>query len=253
MLDMQIQRRGHEKYLRSWVSLSTGMGKDSKARSELCADKFIYRSKTVPMSSTCRRVLSHVQSTALNGSIKWPWSAAMIDKVRAWEAQILRLTFRPCMKPDENWVGHTKRNAQSLRKSWRKMGLLLLTEKIASKIWTTMTWAVYECDVPIPEGRIQMRPIIAKLTGGDVHAFARDLLQLVLYKNLLLLGLVELLHGLVCYRELHVTILGLVRHFLHSLLKDLVLLCQNVQGLHGLLVKVMDLSVYLGVLFVRGA
>ena len=30
-----------------------------------------------------------------------------------------------------------------------KMGLPLLTEKIASKIWTTMTWAVYDGDVPI--------------------------------------------------------------------------------------------------------
>ena len=27
-------------------------------------------------------------------------------------------------------------------------GSALLTEKIASKVWTTMTWAVYEVDVP---------------------------------------------------------------------------------------------------------
>ena len=49
----------------------------------LWRDKFIYRSKTVPMLTKCWRVLSHVSSTALNGSINWPWSAAMIDKVRA--------------------------------------------------------------------------------------------------------------------------------------------------------------------------
>ena len=29
------------------------------------------------------------------------------------------------------------------------MGLPLLTEKIANKIWTTVTWAVYDGDVPI--------------------------------------------------------------------------------------------------------
>ena len=28
----------------------------------------------------------------------------MIHKVRAWEAKILRLTFRPRMRPDEAWV-----------------------------------------------------------------------------------------------------------------------------------------------------
>ena len=29
------------------------------------------------------------------------------------------------------------------------MGLPLLTEKIANKIWTTTTWALYDGDVPI--------------------------------------------------------------------------------------------------------
>ena len=42
------------------------------------------------------------------------------------------------MRPDETWEGYRKRTAQSLRKSWWKMGLPLLTEKIA-----------YEGDVPI--------------------------------------------------------------------------------------------------------
>ena len=106
-------------------------------------DKYVYRSRTVPMTTKCRRVHGHVYSTALNGSIKWPWSGAMINKVRAWEAKILRLTFRPRMKPGETSVGCRKRTAQTLRTSWRKMGLPLLTDKIASKLWTTMTWAVY--------------------------------------------------------------------------------------------------------------
>ena len=56
-------------------------------------DKFIYRSKTVPMIVKCRRVHCHVYSTALNGNIIWPWSSVMPSKVWAWEAKILRLTF----------------------------------------------------------------------------------------------------------------------------------------------------------------
>ena len=42
-------------------------------------------------------------------------------------------------------------------------------------------------------------------------------------------------------------------HFLHNLIKDLALLCQDVQGLHGLLVKIVNLGVRLGVLLVWGA
>ena len=53
----------------------------------------------------------------------------MINKVRAWEAQMLRLAFRPRMKRDETWVLQNR----SMRTSWKKMGLPLLTEKIASK------------------------------------------------------------------------------------------------------------------------
>ena len=71
-------------------------------------DKYIYRLGTVPMLTKCWRVLSHVHS--LNGSINWPWSAAMIDKVRAWQAKILRLTFRPRLKPGETWVGKRKKD-----------------------------------------------------------------------------------------------------------------------------------------------
>ena len=103
-------------------------------------DQYIYRSRAVPMAK-CKRV----DSTALDGSINWPWSGAMINKVRAWEAKILLLTFRPRMKPDETWVVCRTRTANFLR----KMGLPLLTERIANKIWTTVTWADYEGDVPM--------------------------------------------------------------------------------------------------------
>ena len=100
-------------------------------------DKHIYRSRTVPKTAKCKRMHSHVISTILNGSINWPWSGAMINKVRACEAQILHLTFRTRMRPDETWVGDKIRTSRFPRNSWRKTGLPLLTEKIASKIWTT--------------------------------------------------------------------------------------------------------------------
>ena len=85
------------------------------------------------------RVHSHDYITVLNGSINWPWSSAMIDKVRVWEAQILRFTFRPRMRPDETWVSYKIRTSRSMRISWGKMGLPLLTEKNVCKIWTTVT------------------------------------------------------------------------------------------------------------------
>ena len=97
-----------------------------------------------------------------------------------------------------------------------------------------------------------MRPTFGEVPGGDVHALTRGLL-LVLRTMLVLLCLVKLLHGLVRYREQHVALVGLVRHFLHSLLKDLVILRQDVHGLHGLLVEIVHLGVRLGVLLVSGA
>ena len=110
-------------------------------------DKYIYRSKTVSMKTKCMRVHSHVYSTVLNVSINWPWSGAMITKVRACESQILRLTFRPRGVLDETWVGCKIRTSRFMRLCWSKMGLPLLTEKIANNIWTTMTWD--GGDVPI--------------------------------------------------------------------------------------------------------
>ena len=90
------------------------------------------------MAAKCERVHTY-----------WPWSGAMMNKVRAWEANILRLTFRPRMRPDETWVGYRTRTSLFLRNTWKKMCLTLLTEKIANKIWTTMTQAVHDGDVSI--------------------------------------------------------------------------------------------------------
>ena len=66
----------------------------------------------------------------------------MIIKVRAWESQILRLTFRPRRMPDETSVTYKIRTSRFTRLCWRKVGLPPLKETIATKIWTTMTWAV---------------------------------------------------------------------------------------------------------------
>ena len=53
-----------------------------KALGSWWRDKYIYRTKTVTMTTKCERVHSNVYSTVLNGSINWPWSGAMINKVR---------------------------------------------------------------------------------------------------------------------------------------------------------------------------
>ena len=119
-----------------------------KAMKSWWRDKHICRAKTVDLKDKCERVHSCVHSTALNG-INWPWIAAMITKMRAWESQILRLTFRPHRMVDETWVTHKIRTSRFVGTCWKKMGLPLLTEKIASKFWTTVMWAVYDGDVPI--------------------------------------------------------------------------------------------------------
>ena len=52
----------------------------------------------------------------------------MMGKVRAWEAQILRFTFRARMFLDECWVNYMIRTAKSLCIKLKRMGLPLLTE-----------------------------------------------------------------------------------------------------------------------------
>ena len=59
-------------------------------------DRCSCRSKSVPMTTKCRRVLSHLCSTAFSGSVNWPWSVTIWLR-RAWEAKILRFAFR-CMR-----------------------------------------------------------------------------------------------------------------------------------------------------------
>ena len=104
------------KFLTCTITVFIKMGRGFKAPS------------AVPTATKRKRVHRHIYSTVLNGSIGWPRSGAMINKVHAWEGQILRSPVRVCRK---------------------KMGLPLLMEKIASKKWRTKTWAVYDGDYPI--------------------------------------------------------------------------------------------------------
>ena len=73
----------------------------------------------------------------------------MLDKVRAEEANILRLTFRARMYAGYSSVGHRQRTAHSLRIEWRKMGLPTMAEKVGDKIWMTMNWAIYDGELPV--------------------------------------------------------------------------------------------------------
>ena len=77
----------------------------------------------------------------------------MINKVRAWESQVLRLTFSLRRMPDETCVTYKIRTSRLMRVCWRKIGQPLLTENIANKIWTTMTWAVFDGDVTFVPSR----------------------------------------------------------------------------------------------------
>ena len=102
--------------VRFWDTVSGGKGSQGAGRTvrkgiaSWWRDGYIYRSKSVPTKTKCRRVLSHACSTALDGSVNWPWSVTMLAKVRTWEATILR----PKMYAGESWVGFRKREQRSL-------------------------------------------------------------------------------------------------------------------------------------------
>ena len=84
---------------------------------------YIYRSKCYSMHAKYRRVLSHVYSTAIDGSVNWPWSVAMLDKGRAGQPV-------PCASSGGRWV--CRRWPKTL---WTKSGRL--------------NWAVCHGEVPI--------------------------------------------------------------------------------------------------------
>ena len=64
-----------------WFAVFIATAKDSKAPSAtMCkalkswwCDQHIHRSKTVPLSTKCKRVHNHAYNTVLNCSNDWPW------------------------------------------------------------------------------------------------------------------------------------------------------------------------------------
>ena len=116
----------------SWALVSIVMGRGFKAQNGRCAKAWAVgggtSSSTAHKEHPCLlnfwKVHSYIYSTALHGSTNWPWSGAMLNKVRAWEARISRLTFRP----RESWIIYR------IRTAWKKMGLPLLAAK-CRQIW----------------------------------------------------------------------------------------------------------------------
>ena len=137
------------KSLRFWVIFITGMGKDSKAQSEPCAISLEDGAHVdkVPVCLELRKQHSPERQHQLIG----------------------RGVVKMLLKPDETWVGYRKRTAKLLRNSWRKMGVPLLIETIASKNWPTLTWAVCEGDVPLDSG-VENDSVVEKpgLMGYDI-------------------------------------------------------------------------------------
>ena len=67
-------------------------------------DVYIYRSRSVPLKTKCQRVVSHVFSTALNGSANLNWTMTIARMVHYLETKVLRLTLRPKMLLGEEWI-----------------------------------------------------------------------------------------------------------------------------------------------------
>ena len=96
------------------------------------------------LRTTCDRAVSVVFKTALNGSVNWPWCMERAMRVKRWEAQTLRLPFRPRMKAREEWVEYRKRTSRPMRAKWREMNL------------PTMAWVTHDGDVPVLKARRSM-------------------------------------------------------------------------------------------------
>ena len=77
-------------------------GENAKERTESWwRDGYTYSVKSVPSRTKCHRVVSHVFSTAANGSVNWFWTVVGTTKSN-WESKILQLPFRP-RKRREVW------------------------------------------------------------------------------------------------------------------------------------------------------
>ena len=72
---------------------------------EICKKKtYIYIEKTVSLRTMCERVVSHVLSTGAPNSLNSSWCQKGVKKIERWETKILRVVFKPKIKPDESWV-----------------------------------------------------------------------------------------------------------------------------------------------------
>ena len=87
-------------------------------------DKYTYRAKTVINDG---HVQTRPQSCAQHSAERQHQLAVEWTRCVRGEGQILRLTFRPRMRPDETWVGHKIRTSRIMRVCWRKIRLPLLT------------------------------------------------------------------------------------------------------------------------------
>ena len=91
-------------------------------------DRFIYRSKTVPMIVKYWRGHGHVYSTDRKHQLAVEWCHA--DEGLCMESQ--HLTSHLCTRKNtgDSGLNYRIQTAHSLRVKWKKMGLLLLTEKL---------------------------------------------------------------------------------------------------------------------------
>ena len=119
----------------------SGDGKDTEDR-----DGQNGRAKSVSLRNKCDRVVSHVFSTALNGSVSWSLSLERVMRVKRWESKNLRLTSRRRMKANEELVECTRRTSREVEAMCRKMNLPTMARKTAEKVWKTMR-VTYDGDV----------------------------------------------------------------------------------------------------------
>ena len=69
----------------------------------------------------------------------WDWDTVFIGTGDS------KVPNAPCARAWVSWW----RDEYIYRSKTEKMGLPLLTEKVAGEIWIAVTWAVFDCDVPI--------------------------------------------------------------------------------------------------------
>ena len=118
----------------------------------------IYRSKDVPWSVKCKRMVEHVSSVFCFGSENWSWSRATLERIVGWETKgdetcisIQKMKKQRCgqtiaqknEEEEEMWADYCTIAARFARKMWTQMKLPFLSEVIAENMWRAMGWV---CD-----------------------------------------------------------------------------------------------------------